>query len=151
MVKEIQKIQKQNQVELEEIQEEIAEELFWHNFQDLMKTRGIKLYNIQNNVKDLKGIKYDVVGANDEYVVILKIKVKFRKKDISNFMKKQLITFQKSFSYYKKHKVIGCVAGLVIDRRVKLEAFNCGLFVFTPKGKNGAAIANEPMFKPVVF
>ena len=152
--KEIREIQKRTQIEIGGIgntQGEIAEDLFSRNFQELMKTRGIILDSIQTKVKDMQGWEYDVVGANGEYVAILEIKNKLRKKDINYLTTNQLIRFKRTFLDYREHKVIGCVAGLVVDRVVELEAFNCGLFVFTQKGKNGAAIANEPMFKPVVF
>ncbi len=132
-------------------QGEIAEDLFRRNLVSLMQEKGIKLTSVSQRVKAISEREYDLVGVNGELVAIVEVKNKVSNKNLESFVHKQIPAFRSDFPQYKKHKIIGCVAGLVVKKEIEKKAASLGLFVLTQKGKDGAQIANTPSFKAKLY
>ncbi len=132
-------------------QGEIAEDLFHRNLEPLMQERGIKLTSISQRVKAISGREYDSIGMNGTYVAIVEVKSKVSNRNLENLINKQIPAFRIDFPQYKNHKIIACIAGLVMKQEVEKKASSLGLFVLTQKGKGGAQIANTPDFKAKLY
>ncbi len=132
-------------------QGEIAEDLFYRNLEPLMQERGIKLTSISQRVKAISGREYDSIGMNGTYVAIVEVKSKVSNRNLENLINKQIPAFRIDFPQYKNHKIIACIAGLVMKKEVEKKANSLGLFVLTQKGKGGAQIANAPGFKAKLY
>ncbi len=132
-------------------QGEIAEDLFHRNLEPLMQERGIKLTSISQRVKAISGREYDSIGINGTYVAIVEVKSKVSNRNLENLINKQIPAFRIDFPQYKNHKIIACIAGLVMKQEVEKKASSLGLFVLTQKGKGGAQIANAPGFKAKLY
>ncbi len=132
-------------------QGEIAEDLFRRNIEALMQERGIKLTSVSQRVKAISEREYDLIAVNGTYVAIVEVKSKVTNRNLENLINKQIPAFRIDFPQYKNHKIIGCIAGLVMKQEVEKKASSLGLFVLTQKGKGGAQIANAPGFKAKLY
>ncbi len=132
-------------------QDEIAEDLFHRNLEALMQERGIKLTSVTQRVKAISEREYDLIGINRKYIAIVEVKSKVSNRNLENLINKQIPAFRIDFPQYKNHKIIGCIAGLVMKKEVEKKASSLGLFVLTQKGKGGAQIANAPGFKAKLY
>ncbi len=136
---------------IDNTQGEIAEDLFRRNIEALMQERGIKLTSVSQRVKAISEREYDLIAVNGTYVAIVEVKSKVTNRNLENLINKQIPAFRIDFPQYKKHKIIGCIAGLVMKKEVEKKASSLGLFVLTQKGKGGAQIANAPGFKAKLY
>ncbi len=132
-------------------QGEIAEDLFRRNLVSLMQEKGSKLTSVSQRVKAISEREYDLIGVNGELVAIVEVKSKVSNKNLETFVHKQIPAFRNDFPQYKKHKIIGCVAGLIVRKEIEKKAASIGLFVLTQKGKDGAQIANTSSFKAKLY
>jgi hypothetical protein len=114
--------------------------------------RNIEIERIFPRAKSRKGgetMEIDVIGANTSYATAVEVKSKLIAEDVKHFIEK-LDRFKYFFPEYIDRKVVGAVAGIVIDESVVNFAEKKGLFVIAQKGE-AVEIINAPNFKPNIW
>lgn len=114
--------------------------------------RGIPLEETAQRVtKNLNGehMQIDVRAINSEHVVVIEVKSTLRQEDVRDHLR-QLGEFKRFFPRYADRKVVGAVAGIVVDESVEEFASNQGLFVIVQSG-DVVEIANDEEFRPRVW
>lgn len=118
----------------------------------MFKERGIEVEYVSTRVRYNKnGEKgeLDILVENKEYVVPISVKSTLKKDDVDNHIH-FLTRFKYFFPRFKDSKVIGAVAGIVIDEGIDKYAYRKGLFIIAPKGEI-AKILNDKKFKPKIW
>ena len=114
--------------------------------------RGIPLDETAQRVtRSLNGenMEVDVLAVNREYVVVIEVKSTLRQEDVRDHLRK-LGEFKRFFPRYGYRKVVGAVAGIVVDKSVGDFASNQGLFVIVQSG-DIVEIANDEEFRPRIW
>lgn len=118
----------------------------------MFKERGIQVEQVATRVVSRKNgskMEIDVFIANSEYVVLISVKSTLKIDDVNAHIK-NLRNFKKFFPRYKNAKVIGAVAGIVIEESADRYAYHQGLFVIAPKGEV-VKILNDKNFQPKIW
>ena len=91
----------------------------------------IEIHQLWGNLKGMRyGYEYDIVGRNDEYVVVGEIKHKFREEYVTKFVEQRLPYFADEFEReLGDRKVIGMIGGAGIDKDAEAEAKRLGLII----------------------
>ncbi|MBF0416553.1 MAG: hypothetical protein HQL79_12395 [Magnetococcales bacterium] len=87
-----------------------------------------------------------IMVVNNNAVVLVEVKSTLTVADVRQF-KKTIASFKEFRPLYKNFRVMGAVAGIVIEEQADDYARNQGLFVIAQSGDN-VVLANEDAFKP---
>ena len=115
----------------------------------MFKERGIKVEKISRRVERLKNgekMEIDLLIENQKYVLVIEIKSTLNVEEI-NLHLKDLQKFKEFFPEFKGRKVIGAMAGIVIEHGADRYAYRKGLFVIGQTGET-VNILNDEKFKP---
>ena len=118
----------------------------------MFKERGIEVEKIYQRVKahkDGKEMEIDILAINKEYAVLIEAKSTLGIEDVNEHIKR-LKAFKKFFPEYSARKVIGAVAGIVIEEGADRFAYRQGLFVIGQTGET-VKILNDKTFKPKIW
>ena len=118
----------------------------------MFKERGIEVEKIYQRVKahkDGKEIEIDILAINKEYAVLIEAKSTLGIEDVNEHIER-LKAFKKFFPEYSARKVIGAVAGIVIEEEADKFAYRQGLFVIGQTGET-VKILNDKTFKPKIW
>ena len=128
-----------------------AEEVAYRGMKELFGRKGIELHEIRRRVKWTKTRReYDLIGINDESVMVVEVKNDVKVDDILTMIESQLPSFKKEFPEYKNYKVYGCIVWLVFADNVQKMAYKEGLYVMKTNGEQ-IKIANDNKFQPKIF
>ena len=118
----------------------------------MFKEREIEVEKIYQRVKahkDGKEIEIDILAIDKEYAVLIEAKITLGIEDIKEHIERLKI-FKKFFPEYSDRKVIGAVAGIVIEEGADRFAYRQGLFVIGQTGET-VKILNDKTFKPKIW
>ncbi len=118
----------------------------------LFAERGISVNQTFQRAKskmDGANVEVDVLAVNDKYAVLIEVKSTLGIDDVKDHLKR-LGKFKIFFPQYADRKVIGAVAGIVIDEGADLFAYKHGLFVIAQSGEM-VTILNNEQFHPTVW
>ena len=114
----------------------------------MFKERNIDIERVNSRSTSHKGgdtLEIDLVGDNGFYVVAIEVKTKLLCENVIDFINK-LERIKYFFPYYANKRVVGAVAGIIVDDSVKNLAEKKGLFVIMQKGET-VEIVNDADFK----
>jgi hypothetical protein len=117
--------------------------------ESLLNARGIevdKVFQRVNAHKNGKGMEVDILAIDKEYAVLIEAKSTLGVDDVKEHVQR-LKGFKDFFPEYGEKKVLGCVAGIVIDEGADRYAYREGLFVIGQTGET-VVILNDDKFKP---
>ena len=117
----------------------------------LFNERGIPITDYTHRLySETRKIEYDIAAFNDNYVVVLLVKMTLPLNDVKEFLIDRLPIFKEVFPRYKDMKVIGAVAGVNFVDESDIYAVNHGLYVLAKSGNN-ITILNDDTFAAKVF
>ena len=91
-------------------------------------------------------MEIDVLVVNDEYAIAISVKSTLSVDDVDSHIE-CLANFREFFPYLADKKLLGAVAGIVIDEGAGKYAYRKGLFVIAQSGET-VNILNDEKFKP---
>ncbi len=106
-------------------------------------TTSMQVY-VQRNGK--KEIEINVLVESQEYVLPIKVRCTLNVEEVDEHLK-DMQRFKQFFPHFKDRKVIGAVAGIVIDEDADRYAYRKGLFVIGQTGET-VKILNDEKFEP---
>ncbi|MBF0153542.1 MAG: DUF3782 domain-containing protein [Magnetococcales bacterium] len=116
----------------------------------LFAERGIPIHKVSPRVKaKLPGNRHmeiDLLVVNTDTVALVEVKSKLRSEDVRDHLT-QLAEFKDFFPEYADRRVMGAVAGIVIEEGVDRFAMNAGLWVIVQSG-DSMHLANDTAFVP---
>ncbi len=115
----------------------------------LFAARGIPVHAVARNVegeRNGRAIEIDVLVINGEHVVAIEVKSRPKVEHIDEHLDR-LAAFKEVFPEYRDRKLIGAIAGIVLDQEVARYAYRRGLFVLGQSG-DGITILNDDKFRP---
>ena len=116
----------------------------------LFAERGIPVHKTSRNVRaTLKGNRHmeiDVLVVNTDAVALVEVKSALTVEHVREHLTR-LAEFKEFFPEYADKRVIGAVAGIVIEENVDRFAMNKGLFVIVQSG-DSVCMANDEAFVP---
>jgi len=115
----------------------------------LFNERGIAVEKVTQRVKIHKNgdtIEIDIMVINREYVVLVEAKSTLSVENVNEHLEK-IARFKSFFPEYADRKVLGAVAGIVIDESADRYAYKSGLFVIGQSGET-VKILNDKKFVP---
>jgi hypothetical protein len=115
----------------------------------LFNERGIAVEKVSQRVKIHKNgdtIEIDIMVINREYVVLVEAKSTLSVENINEHLE-NIARFKSFFPEYADRKVVGAVAGIVIDEGADRYAYKSGLFVIGQSGET-VKILNDKKFIP---
>ena len=115
----------------------------------MFEERGIEIDRIFQRVNARKNgdrMEIDILGVNKEYVVLIEAKSTLGASDVQEHIER-MDAFKRFFPEYSDRKVVGAVAGIVIDENVDRFAYRQGFFVIGQTGDT-VKILNDEGFKP---
>jgi len=115
----------------------------------IFKERGIEVSQTHTRIEAKKGgesMEIDVLVVNDEYAIVISVKSTLSVDDVNEHLS-NLASFRKFFPYLEDKKILGAVAGIVIDEGAGKYAYRKGLFVIAQSGET-VKILNDEKFKP---
>jgi len=115
----------------------------------MFKERGIEVRETSTRVeahRNGREMEIDVLVVNEEYVLAIEVKSTLKVEDVNEHIEK-LKGFREFFPRFKDKKVIGAVAGIVMEETVDRYAYRKGLFVIGQTGEM-VKILNDEEFKP---
>ncbi|CAN2042408.1 DUF3782 domain-containing protein [Candidatus Magnetomoraceae bacterium gMMP-15] len=118
----------------------------------MFNERGIEIESTSQRVKVSRGsdkIEIDILGVNTEYVMLIEVKSTLGVDDVNEHLDR-MSKFKRVMPEYADRKVIGAVAGIVIDEGVDKFAYRKGFFVIVQSGES-VQILNDDKFKPKVW
>ena len=117
----------------------------------LFNEKGIPITDYALRVhSQIRRIEYDIVAFNNEYVVVVSVKMTLRVNDVKHFLNERLPIFKEVFPRHKQLKVLGAVAGVNIVEESDIYAMKRGLYVLAQSGDN-ITMLNDDTFKAKVF
>lgn len=117
--------------------------------ENLFKDWGIELDKVFPRVKARRNgdkMEIDVLAINGDYAMLIEVKSTLGVDDVKEHLK-QLQRFKFFFPEYQDRKLLGAVAGIVIDEGVDRFAYQNGLFVISQSGET-VKVLNDRKFKP---
>ncbi|CAN2041207.1 DUF3782 domain-containing protein [Candidatus Magnetomoraceae bacterium gMMP-15] len=115
----------------------------------MFNERGIEIKTTSQRVKVRRGsdkMEIDILGVNTEYVMLVEVKSTLGVDDVNDHLDR-LSKFKRFMPEYADKKVIGAVAGIVIDKGADRFAYRQGLFIIVQTGET-VQILNDKKFKP---
>ena len=118
----------------------------------MFKERGIEVERTSTRNKIQKNgteMEIDILLENDEYVVAIEVKSTLTVEDVNEHLEK-LSRFRDFFPRFKEQKLIGAVAGIVMEEEADRYAYRKGLFVIGQTGET-VKILNDNKFRPKIW
>lgn len=118
----------------------------------MFKERGIGIDRIFQRVKakkDGKEMEVDILGINKEYAILIEAKSTLVVEDVKEHIERMKV-FKHFFPEYSVRKVVGAVAGIVIDEDADRFAYRQGFFVIGQTGEM-VKILNDEEFNPKIW
>ncbi|MBF0348472.1 MAG: DUF3782 domain-containing protein [Magnetococcales bacterium] len=116
----------------------------------LFLDRGIPVHRVHQRVKAKypgnRHMEIDLLVVNTDVVVLVEVKSKLRVEDVREHVTR-LAEFKSFFPEYVDRRVMGAVAGIVVEENVEQFAMNEGLFVIVQSGET-VTLANDTQFIP---
>ena len=115
----------------------------------LFAERGIEIDRIYRRVEAFRNshrMEIDILGVNGDYAVLIEAKSTLGIEDVDEHIER-LTSFREYFPEYGTRKVVGAVAGIVIQEGVDRYAYRQGLFVIGQSGDT-VKILNDEKFQP---
>ncbi|MBF0140134.1 MAG: DUF3782 domain-containing protein [Magnetococcales bacterium] len=116
----------------------------------LFTARGIEVREVHPRVKaKLPGnrhLEIDLLAVNGDVVIPIEVKSRLRVEDVRDFIRR-LGELKEFMPRYADARVVGAVAGIVVDEGVDRHAMNEGLFVIVQSG-DSVKLANDETFVP---
>ncbi|GHT13986.1 hypothetical protein FACS1894170_10540 [Planctomycetales bacterium] len=100
---------------------------------------GVQYAIMTPNLKGRRGElrdEYDIVLHNGDFITIIEVKYRFKKKHLNRFIKKKLANFRLLFPVYADKKIYLCIAAFSFEDGVVEEAKSLGVGVLSKDGKN---------------
>lgn len=111
---------------------------------------GDAVYKMIRSVRAKKAggrhMEIDLLVVNTDAVVLVEVKSKLKQEDVFEHINR-LAEFKEFFPEYADKRILGAVAGIVMDENVDRFAMNMGLFVIVQSGET-VQLANEKNFMP---
>ena len=117
-------------------------------FQDI----DIPIHTVAQRVRGKKGnrhIEIDLVGRNDDYIVLVEVKSTLSVDDVREHLE-TIPLFKEFFPKDRDCKIIGAVAGIEITGESDKFAFRNGLYVLG-QAQDTVIIRNSPGFQPKIW
>ncbi len=117
--------------------------------EELFKKRGIEVTSIYQRVKkrkDNERMEIDVLAVDTLYAILIEVKSTLGVSDVKEHIER-IGKFKYFFPEYSDRKVLGAVAGIIIDEGSDRYAYQNGLFIIGQSGEN-VKILNDDDFKP---
>ncbi|MBF0625788.1 MAG: DUF3782 domain-containing protein [Magnetococcales bacterium] len=115
--------------------------------------RGIPAHKVYSRVRArLPGnrrMEIDLLVSNDTVVVGVEVKSNLRSEDVRQHVER-LGAFKEFFPEFARKRLMGAVAGIVVEEGVAEYAMKQGLFVIMQSGDN-VRLINEPAFAPRIW
>jgi len=118
----------------------------------MFREKGIDVERTSTRNKIQKGgeeMEIDILLENEEYVVATEVKSTLKVEDVNEYIEK-LRRLCEFFPRFKEQKLIGAVAGIVIEEEADKYAYRKGLFVITQTGE-AVKILNDEKFNPKLW
>ena len=118
----------------------------------MFKARNIGVEKIFQRVevhKNGKNMEIDIMAVNHEHVLLIEAKSTLAVDDVKDHLER-LKEFKEFFPEYTEKKVLGGVAGIVIEEGVDRYAYQQGLFVIGQSGET-VKILNDEKFRPKIW
>jgi predicted AAA+ superfamily ATPase len=115
----------------------------------LFRERGILVDKVSQRVRareNGEGMEIDVLAVDGEHAVLIEVKSTLGIDDVREHIDR-LGKFKRFFPEYDDRKVVGAVAGIVIDEGVDRFAYKNGLFVIAQSG-DPVQMLNDSKFVP---
>ncbi|MBF0139478.1 MAG: DUF3782 domain-containing protein [Magnetococcales bacterium] len=117
----------------------------------LFVERGIPVHRVSPRVKakSLDGsrrMEIDLMVVNTDYVILVEVKSRLTAEDVRDHLKR-VREFKEFYEGEGGARVMGAVAGILIDNDVDQFAMNQGLFVIVQSG-DSVKLANDGKFVP---
>jgi hypothetical protein len=118
----------------------------------MFSVRRTFLYRLSARNLKKKGLaEYDIVGVENDTVLVVEIKNKLERYMIDEFWCGKLPKFRQVFPQYRDFRLIGGVGALVRDCRHRTLCRKKGLYVMTQNGEGGAMLINRKNFTAKEF
>ncbi len=118
----------------------------------IFRERAIEVkqtYTRAESQRDGETMEIDVLVVNDGYVIAISVKSTLKVEDVNEHIN-DLGGFYKFFPDHADRKLIGAVAGIVIEEEADKYAYRKGLFIITQAGEN-IKILNDEKFRPKLW
>ncbi|MBF0144464.1 MAG: hypothetical protein HQL57_10500 [Magnetococcales bacterium] len=119
----------------------------------LFAKRGIPVHKVGRRMEaKLPGNRHmeiDILVVNTDAVVLVEVKSRLTEDDVREHIAR-LSEFKEFFREYGDKRVMGAVAGIVVEESVGRYAANAGLFVMVQAGET-MQFANSPDFFPRIW
>ncbi|CAN2041790.1 DUF3782 domain-containing protein [Candidatus Magnetomoraceae bacterium gMMP-15] len=118
----------------------------------MFKKRDIDIEKVSQRLKVHKNtdkMEIDILGVNGEYAVLVEAKSTLNVDDVKDHIER-LKAFKRFFPEYSDKKVIGAVAGIVINQGADKFAYRQGMFVIAQSGET-VTILNDNKFEPKIW
>ncbi len=129
---------------------EFVEELVAPACKTIFMQRGIPVHKVSRRMEaDLpndRHMEIDLFVVNTDAVSLVEVKSKLTTEDVREHMLR-LSEFKEFFPEYANKRVIGAVAGMVVEEHVVRFAIKNGLFVLIQAG-DSVRLANDDSFVP---
>ena len=116
---------------------------------NMFSERGIEVERIFQRVRARRNgeeMEIDILAVNEEYAILIEAKSTLGVDDVKEHIGR-LESFKEFFPEYSDRKVVGAVAGIVIEEGADRFAYRNGLFVIGQSGET-AKILNDEKFRP---
>ncbi|MBF8274899.1 MAG: DUF3782 protein [Magnetococcales bacterium] len=129
---------------------EFVEGLIAPACETLFLDRGIPVHRVYPRAKAKypgnRHMEIDLLVVNTDAVVLVEVKSRLREENLREHLTR-LAEFKEFFPEYANKRVMGAVAGIVMEENVKRFAMNEGLFVIVQSGET-VTLANDIQFIP---
>ncbi|MBF0175283.1 MAG: hypothetical protein HQL63_00330 [Magnetococcales bacterium] len=119
----------------------------------LFAERGFPIHRVSPRIKaklpNNRHMEIDLLVVNTDMVALVEVKSKPTHEDVQGHLSR-LAEFKEFFPEYAHRRVLGAVAGIVIEENVSRYAMNAGLFVLVQSGDT-MLLANTATFTPLVW
>ena len=118
----------------------------------LFADRGIVVDTISLRVKrrkDGEQMEIDILALDSAWAVLIEVKSTLKVEDIDEHLER-LDRFKRFFPEYGDRRVVGAVAGIVIEENADRYAYKKGLYVIGQSGDT-VEIVNDRKFEPRVW
>ncbi|MBF0175264.1 MAG: DUF3782 domain-containing protein [Magnetococcales bacterium] len=132
---------------------EFVESLVAPACETLFAERGIPIHKVSPRIKARlppnRQMEIDLLVVNTDTVAVVEVKSKLSVEDVREHLSR-LAEFKEFFPEYPERRVLGAVAGTVIEENICRYAISAGLFVIVHAGDT-VRLANDTAFVPRVW
>ena len=130
------------------------DEIVMPSLEDLFRERGIELHGTSPDFRcyhdelrqGFDSFPFGSLAIGDRHIVLVCVRTELNLEDIGEHIER-LNLFRRYFPEYKDRKLLGAVAGIVIDEGVDRYAYQQGLFVIGQRGDT-VRLLNDADFQP---